>query len=500
MGIIARQGVKASIAGFIGVGIGAIFKLFVVTRFLSTSEIGLIETILKLGLIMMPLFLLGASPVVRRYFAKYKTESDDGGLIFASFLLMIAAMVVCGLSYFFLQDFIVSLYPEAPELGRYMHLPLFGVVVYALFLFLSAVSTVHFRVVVPKVLFGIVNRVGVFAVVLLYGYFGLLNIDQMMNGYMLAFYLVPLLGLILYVRFIIKPRILYNLSNGLWLDIYKSTSKYNAFLLLSATSAFVIQAIDIQMISGSLGTSYAGVYSIAFYMGAIIEVPRRNINNISFPVIAEALNVGNMSKIKSIYKKTSLNQLVVGTILFAGVWINIDAIFAIIPNGETFAAGKYVVLFIALGKLFDMATGINKQIIEASNYYKYNLLINVILSGLVIGFNLLFIPSSHPLFGGINGAAFASLLAMVISNSVAIAVVWLKFRMHPFQKAMLIPALAMAVLLLMANFKFNFDSPYLNILLNGSLIVILLYGTYYLTGVSKDFDEILKNLLQKLRK
>jgi len=60
--------------------------------------------------------------------------------------------------------------------------------------------------------------------------------------------------------------------------------------------------------------------------------------------------------------------------LFLGIWCNIDSIFELIPNGEIYSPGKWVVFYIGLSKLFDMATGVNQEIVGTSKYYKIDLL------------------------------------------------------------------------------------------------------------------------------
>ena len=78
---------------------------------------------------------------------------------------------------------------------------------------------------------------------------------------------------------------------------------YNLFLILSGVSDIIVQAIDVNMISSSLGLSYSGVYVIAFYIGAVIDVPKRNIVNITFPILNDAYHANDMKQVAMLYKR-----------------------------------------------------------------------------------------------------------------------------------------------------------------------------------------------------
>ena len=81
-------------------------------------------------------------------------------------------------------------------------------------------------------------------------------------------------------------------------------------------------------------------------------------------------------QLEMLYKKSSITQLIIGGFIFILVWFNIENIFKIIPHGNVYAQGIWVVFFIGLGKIFDMATGINQEIVGSSKYYKIDLFLS----------------------------------------------------------------------------------------------------------------------------
>ena len=96
----------------------------------------------------------------------------------------------------------------------------------------------------------------------------------------------------------------------------------------------------------------------------------------------------------------------------------------------------YVVLFISLAQLFNMLTGVNGKIIINSKYYKFDLYFNFFLLLITLLTNFIFIPTSSPLTGigisGINGAAFATSLSVLLFNIVKLIFIYIKLGIHPF--------------------------------------------------------------------
>ena len=500
MGIIARQGIKGSIVTFIGVGIGAVIKLFILTKLLDASQIGLIETISKIGMLISPFFILGAASVVQKYFVNFKNDEHDGGLIASYTYLMVASIVVSSIVYIVFKENILAYFDKVPELEDYIYLPLLVAIAYVLFNFLRVLSLLNLRITVPNIFRGVFDRLGILVCLVIYGlaqygYWNIIDFKEFVYLYVFAFYLLPLAGLIVYILKVIKPKI-HRPSKFTMETIFRATMGYNLFLILSGVSDIIVQAIDVNMISSSLGLSYSGVYVIAFYIGAVIDVPKRNIVNITFPILNDAYHANDMKQVAMLYKKTALNQFLVGLFMFSVIWFSIDEIFKIIPNGEVYKSGKLVVLYIGIAKLIDQLTGVNKEIIDISKYYKYNLFIGLILSISVIVFNLYFIHHTNPFIGGINGIAFATLLAMLISNIYALFIVWKKEGILPFSWNLLKCLIPFLLLIPFAYYN-PFSHPILSIIYMSLLCGIVFLASTYYFRISEDFILILQRFIKK---
>ena len=84
MGIIVRQSIKATIVNYIGVGIGFVTTFFVLTRYLTTEEIGLTRVLIDTATMLAGLAQLGTNASVLRFYPYFNNEKNkDHGFFFS---------------------------------------------------------------------------------------------------------------------------------------------------------------------------------------------------------------------------------------------------------------------------------------------------------------------------------------------------------------------------------------------------------------------------------
>ena len=248
------------------------------------------------------------------------------------------------------------------------------------------------------------------------------------------------------------------------------------------------------MVSGLINLSSFSIYSTALFIATVIEMPYRSISQISAPIVADGMKNRDMKMIEDIYKKSSINQSLIGIFIFLAIWINADNIFSMMPNGDAFRAGKYVILFIGLSKIFDLLTGVNSSILANSKYYYYGLYFMFFLAGIAILLNYLFIP-----IYGIIGVGIATAISILLYSSLITFFVKIKEGIHPFSintlKLILIGALCFVINLFIPFFN--------NIFLDIFLRSILVLGVYtllvYSTRISNEMNDLILNQLKKIK-
>lgn len=197
-----------------------------------------------------------------------------------------------------------------------------------------------------------------------------------------------------------------------------------------------------------------------------------------------------MEDIQKIYQKTSINQFIVGGLILIGIWANLPSLFALMPKGEIYEAGKYVVLIIGFGKLLDMMFGPSSEIIVLSKYYTFNIVLILILAASVIIANNLLIPQY-----GINGAAVGSALALVLFNFLKYIFVYVKLKMQPLSIATL-KVTGIAAIAIVCNYLIpRIDFVIADILVRSAAITLIYATLVILAKVSPDGNKVFQKML-----
>jgi O-antigen/teichoic acid export membrane protein len=492
MGIIIRQSIKASIFSYIGILIGFVNVLFLYPKFLGEGNIGIIETIKAIVSLLSPFALFGVTSSLIKFFPEYSRKGKDNG-----FYLGLGLILVLWLSVFFSvliifkDEFFGALGYGSTTFTKYAWLVFPALFSWILFHFLSIVSNSSMRITVPRIMDSVVLRVLILLLVILFG-ISYITLETLIIS-MSVVYIVPALIMLFYV---LKMKMINWKINA---DLFKKENfnpifKYSRYTVFGAASAIIVQKIDVVMIGVKEDLASVGIYVIAFYIGSVIEIPKRNISDISFPILSKAFKEKDMGMVNDIYKQSSINQFIVGGFLLIVIWSCLDNVFMLMPDGEVYSTGKYVVIFIGIAKLFDMLMGVNKQIIQASNFYRFNLYTNIILSVLVVVFNLIFIP-----IFSIVGAAVASMLAMIIYNIVSYLVVWKQLKIQPLSKHTFTLLLIIIVIFTVGIFLPDLDSAIISIIYKGTLLSVLFGTSIYFSKVSPEANNIIDNVFSKIK-
>ena len=265
---------------------------------------------------------------------------------------------------------------------------------------------------------------------------------------------------------------------------------YGIYVLLGGISIMLVTRIDIMMLASMLedgtgeGLQQVAFYTVAFFIGNAIMVPAKSIAAISIPLIAQAWEKQDLDEIQIIYSKSSINQLIIGGVFFLCVWLNIDQIFLLLP--EQFQAGKWVVFYIGLSQLFNMATGVNGEIIINSRYYRFDLYLNLFLVFVTIVTNYFLIQKY-----GINGAAIATAISILIFNITRLTILKVKMNMHPFSLKTIYTVFLILFIYLILSFLPNSDYAFFDIIWKSITVMILFVPTALYFNLSEDITLLI---------
>jgi O-antigen/teichoic acid export membrane protein len=293
-----------------------------------------------------------------------------------------------------------------------------------------------------------------------------------MNGLVLV-YGLALAGVLIYLIWL---RVLtFDLNWKTFPKGFRSSFvQFSLITFLATAASTLIMKIDSIMVSSMISLEANAIYTIAFSMALVIELPRRAISQVIMPVVADHFANEKLAEINVLYKQVSNRQLYVCILLFIGIWANIDAVYSFIPNREIYMTGKSVVFLIGLGKLFDVAFSINSEILVFSKFFRFNLILTIAMSALIILLNLILIP-----IFGIEGAAGASAIVMLLFNLVKYLFLKIRLGLEPFSKETL-KILGVGILTFNSARFVTLDASPIENLIFTSLVVLILFLTWSL--------------------
>ena len=494
MGVVQRQGLKQTIVTYLGILLGGLGVLFVFPQDLETY--GLLEWILNTALILVPFVLVGTAQLAVRFYPDFKQpDGNSGGLLgLLLTILAISCLLFVGTSFLFyepISNFILETVSTRKDYADARFLPyiLIFVVLYAFVQLLTIYTSNFHRIVVPRFLEYLIPKVAKPLLFLLF-VGGFLGVTGYIFGNMATLLLV-ILGLVLYLHQLDQWRLKFSIQN-ISSSMRRSMASYAAYGTLGGTGHIIANRIDIVMVGALTDFKLAGVYTIVTYLAEVIDAPRKALQGITAPLTNAAWQRSDTEEVHSLYKKSSLNLLIVGIALFGAINISVAYLFPLMKNGEVVMQGRYVVLILGLAKLVDMATGINNQVIGYSKFFRFNFYAVICLALLNVVNNYLFIPNF-----GINGAAMATLASMVLYNLLKCSFVWWKFRMQPFSKETAYAILLGLILYALVHYSVTIENPFLAIALRSGLFLGLFVGAVYFLKISEDIRTFIDKHLEK---
>ena len=427
MGIIIRQSVRQSVVQYIGIGIGLLSTLFIYP--LALSEIGLLRFVINTAQLVTPFSLLGTQVLAVRFFPTFRDENTrhHGFLTLLQGIALVGVLLFVVLYLLFGEQF-VSLFSDQPaEYLPYLPyaVPLVFFMVFS-FLYTSYATNFH-KVFYPAIFNELVVKIGLPALVLLY-FLKWIDLAAMMNGMLLVF-LAVMIAQVFYLISLGQFSLRLPQKRFLTPPLRKELFQFGSVNILSNWGYVLSNRIDIFMLGLLLGPGAfqgVGIYSILFIISEVIDTPRKALVNISSPIIAQAWKDNDLPHLKELYEKSSLNQFIVGALLFIGIWAGLDGLFVLMPNGALIAQSRWVVFFLGLSKVIDMLAGVNNIIIQHSRYYRFNFYSVILLAVINILNNLWLIP-----LNGILGAAIATFISVVLFNLARFFFLWAKMGMNP---------------------------------------------------------------------
>lgn len=490
MGEIQRQGLYNSIVAYLGILLGYLNMGILFPFILTPREIGLYAVIAAIGQVGSNITKFGVPYISVRYYPFYRDNSSERAkFIGFQFFLIMLGSVFFVLLYYLLKPVLIDRFQdESPLFVSYSHL----VVPFTLFMLFFELFYGFCRANILTVAAGfardVLFRVVIFCLIIAY-HFQLLNFHQFIWIYSFS-YALPMLFLLIYL--FKKQGFKLDFKFGSLTNM-REMLVYGGFVSMGSLSTVLLNELDKIMISDLVGLSATGIYAISAFFGAVIVAPARSLMMIASPIIAQFMKDGEMDKIARVYSKSAINMLAIGLLIYIGLCINLHNIFTILP--PAFASGYYVIVFIGLSKLFEVATGANGDIILNSKYFRYDLLFNFGLAILAIGTNYILIPMY-----GIAGAAVATAISIFLFNTFRGIFIYWKYKMQPYSIKTLYCILIGLFVFGINYFLPRWDNLFVDIIIRSTIAVAVYVPLLLAFNISADINGLANNLIAQAKR
>lgn len=490
MGIIQKQAIKGTVYSYIGVVIGFFTTAILFPRILTTGEIGLLKLLVSFSVLFAQFGSLGFTSVINRLFPYFRKSGEKhNGFIILAILISFTGFLLTSIAFEIYKPFLIrNNLEDSALLVEYAHLiiPLiFATLFFDLF---DSYNKVLYDAVLGTFLKEFLQRMLILVSIFLY-YLEMVTIHQFIYAYTLSL-MIP--TLVLLGILITRKEMTFRLNRSAFgKPVLREMGIISFFGFISGIGGLAIAHIDSLLVNKFLGISLTGIYATTFFFGTLVLIPSRPLIKISTAIVADAWKSGNIDNIRLVYSKSCINQAMIGLLIFAGLWVNIENIFQILP--EEFEAGKYVIFFIGLANVIEMTAGVSGTIIGTSEYYRLNAVFIIIFLIFLVGLNFIFIP-----MWGLPGAALASACSRLIYVLIRYLFLRIKFHMDPYNSKYLI-LIAVTILSYLAGFILPVLSNYIIDILVRSSIVLLVFSILVIVfPISGDVHSLYLKAVKKI--
>jgi O-antigen/teichoic acid export membrane protein len=491
MTTIRKQSIYSSIFIYIGFAIGAFNVLYLFPKYFTKEEFGLTRILVDIALILSTLCTAAAVPVGLKFNPYYKSHQPGKKNDLIS-VVILTVLLSCLLLWFaapWIEPLIIRKFGyRSPLLVQYVRLIAPITLSYSLLILMEVFAWNSGKIIAANFMKELFYRGIVLLSILgwIAGFFS--GFDQFIGVYAYL-YFPPVLLLLIILQKAEPIRMTLSLSK-LTKRLYPIMFKFGTAYFLSALLNIIAKTNDTLIIASQSagGLADAAIFTIATYMITIMDVPQRSMIAAATPEIAIAWKQKDMQKLDRLYKKTALNLLIFAAGILGFVVLGTPLMIEVL--GDDYAGLPFLMFTLGLGKLIDLGTGLNSQILQLSKHWKIDLFTNMLFVILSVILNY-FLTRSF----GISGTAVGSVVAILLYNSVRFLFIRQIYKLQPFSwrngLVLIITTVTTGLLWLIPNYG------------NAWILIplkLLVFGGVYATAIirlniSDDISDLYKQII-----
>lgn len=492
MGIVKQQAYKNTVVLYAGMVIAYVNTVLLFPPIVGDDNFGFYNLVISISVLYSLVSSMGVPSIIARYFPFYRTDDKkhNGFLHWTAFLALVGFAIATALYLLFKPAVIGAYAQSSPLFVKYYYYMIPLALFIIAFNFLEMTGRAVYRTIFSNVLQFVVLRLATTVMLIMIAY-KWLTFEGFIFGYII---INGLISLILLVYLLVSGNFKMGaVTSTLTLEKKQEMINFGMFTLVSSSVYTLLQKVDTLMLSSMASDAVTGIYSWYFNIAMVISIPAQALSRTTYAIVADSWRSKNMANIADVYAKTSIIQLVVGMLLFIGIFINRENLYALARNKD-FTDPKYFSLFIVigLGFLADITGGLNSYIISTSHKYRLVTLITVVMCIMCVTLNYLLIPKY-----GALGSAVAYFISIVGMNFATWLYIKIRFKMQPFTyKHLLVVVIAAISYFIGFNF-WRLPNVWLDIIARSGVTAMAYAVLTYLFKISADVNEKVDELIAK---
>ncbi len=492
MGIVVRQSFWVSFITYFGVVIGYLSTLVFLPKFLTIEEIGLVRLIQSNALLLIPLTSLGLPNTIIKLFPRLEGKVEIGEFIVALVAFVtLANLCIVGIVMVFFGKLEAVFTVNSSEYIKYIYasfIILFSQSVYEIF---ASYLRANLNIVIPNYFKEIHLRLCVLTLVILYG-IGLFNFDVL--AFLLSICYLSTTMIAVIVTYLKRPFAVTFRPLVVFKKWKKDFLDFGVFAFILGIGGSVSANLGFLLIATFLGLEANGIFTTSVFIATLVDMPKRASSQIISPFYSSFFHSGDFEGVKRIYSRSAVNLYIISTLIAIGILTNLTDLYALIPKGQSFAEGYYVIVLVVIGKVLNMGFGTSGELLVYSDFKRYQLYVAVMSAVLTVVLSYALIP-----IFGILGAGMTLLLVGLFGAVARAIVIWIKLRMSPFSREYLKVTVIFAGTYVVSTLFSPALHPALNIIIRAGLTIALFVPLIYFFKASSEVNSTLDAQIAKIR-
>lgn len=490
MSVVARQGFKYSIIGYIGFLLGTVSAIFIFPN--DFEFYGKLRYSMQTAEMLVPFVVFGISYANVKFFHSVQKDGKNQNMLSLSLLaVLINFLIFCG-AFFILPH----VYPKFLQTQAWtikgIILPL--ILVLSLCAVFNKYISNYKRIVVSNIFDNLFPKIANLGAFCLFFYFTLSQ--NVALAFFFGIFALMLSGYIYYINKLDKVSLDFSTDYFKKDNFWKEFLNYSFFGFLGTFGNYL--AINSFMIGEFMGMEENGIYSVLYALISLISIPQLGLFNISAPIISKNLADGDMEGLDRFHKKTSLTLYFLGAVLFSCIMVGFPFLTQFMPkNGVLLREYEPVIWIWGSAVLVDLATGFNGNIISLSKHYRFNILVMLLLAGLTVGLNLYFIKNTDLQLIGI---ALSTAISLTTYNVVKVVFNYFVFKVSPLNIEMIFVSIICTLAITVAIVLPNFSNNFINLLYKPAVVLLLIFIGNYFTKIFPLEEYLNKNFIKSIFK